>query len=85
MNECAIRDYQQADTQLNLAYARAMMKLSHLDKITLRDEQRQWIRRRDARCMPKRKGEGTNLTIDFLSCMQDITEIRTLQLENRVR
>lgn len=80
MNACAIRDYKQADEFLNTAYKNAMSGLSPAKKQILRHQQREWIKKRDARCAPKKKGEGTNVTIDYLSCMEMYTEIRTLQL-----
>ena len=78
MNACAIRDYQIADADLNDAYAKAMLRAK--DPEALRKAQIDWIKRRDARCKAKMNGPGTNVTIDYLSCKQDLTEVRTLQL-----
>jgi len=80
MNECAIRDYKSADAGLNAAYAKKMKRLKPKHQKALRAEQRVWIQRRDARCLSKKNGEGTNVTIDYLTCLQSYTEVRTLQL-----
>jgi len=86
MNACAIRDYKLADKRLNEAYADAMSKFSREDRLGMRilqNEQRDWIKRRDARCKDKKDDEGENATIDYLTCLQEFTEIRTLQLRSR--
>jgi len=86
MNACAIRDYKKADDNLNKAYSHAMGKFQQDDRLNMRilmSEQRDWIARRDARCNPKKEGAGENSTIDYLTCMQELTEIRTLQLLQR--
>lgn len=80
MNACAIQDYKAADAALNTAYAKKLKTLSPAKQKALRIEQRNWIKRRDARCLSKKKGEGTNVTIDYLTCLQSYTEVRTLQL-----
>jgi len=82
MNACAIRDYKKADDDLNKAYSVAMSKFKQGDRVNMQIlmvEQRDWIRRRDARCGPKDDGTE-NATIDYMTCMQEFTEIRTLQL-----
>ena len=82
MNACAIRDYKKADDDLNKAYSAAMGKFKQSDRVSMQilmSEQRDWIRRRDARCGPKDDGTE-NATIDYMTCMQEFTEIRTLQL-----
>lgn len=79
MNACATRDYKSADDALNKAYFAKVRKLSKPDVATLLDEQRNWLHRRDARCKMK-TDTGSNATIDHLTCLQSMTEIRTLQL-----
>lgn len=79
MNACAVRDYKQADLALNKAYVSKRKLLSDEEKATLLQEQRSWLQRRDARCKLK-TNEGSNATIDHLTCLQELTEIRTLQL-----
>lgn len=83
MNACALRDYKAADAALNQAYKRVQLQLSKRQVEALRVEQRQWIRRRDSVCGPKRKEPGTNATIDYFTCLQTFTELRTLQLRTR--
>jgi len=81
MNACALWDYTAADSALNQEYDKAMERLDVDGQKKLRDAQREWIKRRDARCKPKRVGNGSNSTIDYFTCMQTFTEIRTLQLK----
>lgn len=80
MNACAIRDYKAADADLNAVYKAKLAKLSPKQRETLRAQQRSWIKRRDARCLAKKTGQGTNVTIDYLTCLEAMTEVRTLQL-----
>lgn len=80
MNACAIQDFKAADAELNAAYKRKMQMLHPKQQQVLRLQQRTWIQRRDARCKSKKYGEGTNVTIDYLTCLQSFTEVRTLQL-----
>ena len=80
MNECAKRDYREADAALNKAYYDKLKSIaSSGQREQLVNKQRDWIKRRDARCKFK-KDEGSNATINHLTCMQSMTEIRTLQL-----
>jgi uncharacterized protein YecT (DUF1311 family) len=79
MNACAQRDYKSADAALNKAYFAKVRKLSKSDVAVLLAEQRDWLHRRDARCKMK-TDTGSNATIDHLTCLQNLTEIRTLQL-----
>ena len=80
MNACAVRDYQEADYALNQAYFNRMHKLkAKKDMDALQNEQRVWIQRRDARCKLK-PDEGSNAKIEYLTCLQNYTDVRTLQL-----
>jgi len=80
MNACAIRDYKASDADLNAVYKKKLAKLSVKQREALKAQQRQWIQRRDARCSARKTGEGTNTTIDYLTCLESMTEVRTLQL-----
>jgi uncharacterized protein YecT (DUF1311 family) len=80
MNACAKQDYRAADAALNKAYYNKLKSIqTEKGRETLIAQQRAWIQRRDARCKFK-KDEGSNATIDHLTCLQSLTEIRTLQL-----
>lgn len=83
MNACAIRDYKQADATLNQVYKKVQAKLSAKERVKLQVEQRGWIKRRDFSCASKKRGQGTNVTIDYLTCLQTYTELRTLELRTR--
>jgi len=81
MNACAVWDYNAADSVLNQEYQKTLERLDDPGRDKLRAEQREWIKRRDARCKPKRIGNGSNSTIEYYTCMQNFTEIRSLQLK----
>jgi uncharacterized protein YecT (DUF1311 family) len=83
MNACAIRDYKQSDATLNMTYQKVKAKLNEREQGQLQREQRSWMKRRDARCASKKNGPGTNVTIDYLTCLQTYTELRTLELRTR--
>jgi uncharacterized protein YecT (DUF1311 family) len=50
VNACAVRDFQQADTDIQVLYGDVMRIQSAHERPTLRKEQTAWMRERDARC-----------------------------------
>lgn len=76
MNECAIRDYKAAEDALDRAYTKA----ARVPNSELVAEQQRWHKRMLARCAAQKDEGGTNGTIDYLTCLQTYTELRTLQL-----
>lgn len=88
MNQCAVRDWQIADAELNAAYKRVMAVLkandARLDPIyqggpvALRDAQRAWITFRDKTCEAEgfamRGGSAESLLV--ANCLRHLTEER---------
>jgi uncharacterized protein YecT (DUF1311 family) len=77
MNACAIRDYKTADALMKKILAHALLK-EHPERLI--NEQNVWMTNRDAKCRPKRNQPGHNGTIDYFTCMQRETELRTLRV-----
>ena len=50
VNACAVREFQQADTAIQLLYGDVIRIQSAHERPTLRKEQTAWMRERDARC-----------------------------------
>lgn len=81
MNACAKRDYYESDRALNKAYYMRMQGLTQTtEREALISRQRDWLKRRDARCKFK-KGGGSDATIEHFTCMQTMTDVRTMQLQ----
>jgi uncharacterized protein YecT (DUF1311 family) len=84
----AVRGFQAADEKLNEEYQRAMGRLSEAQKVTLRDEQRDWIQRRDKSCSAEAitassKGDitgGSAMKLGQIGCKESLTEERTKEL-----
>jgi uncharacterized protein YecT (DUF1311 family) len=81
-------DYQTADKALNDAYQGARAALPEARRVALRDEQRNWIKRRDEACSENAiKTEttgavagGSAMELERLSCKARMTQERTKQL-----
>lgn len=81
-------DYEAADKALNAAYAAARARLDDAGKVTLRDEQRAWIKTRDATCSEAKiaadsggdVGGGSAMALEVASCKAKLTEARAKQL-----
>lgn len=58
-NACAVRDYQQADADLQVLYGDVMRALSAHERPDLRQDQSAWLRNRVAQCKAaQRAAEG---------------------------
>lgn len=81
-------DLQAADKALNAAYQTARASMTEAEKTALRDEQRAWIKTRDATCSEAKitaesKGDiagGEALAAEVASCKAHLTEERTKRL-----
>lgn len=81
-------DLQVADKALNAAYQAARASMTDAGKAALRDEQRVWIKTRDATCSEARitadsKGDITGasaMVLEVAGCKARLTEVRTKQL-----
>lgn len=79
MNACAVRDYRAADAKLNVRYVAVMQSLSADQRVALRTEQREWLKRRDPRCKAEAKGSegGSIWPLEFYGCLEKSTTDRT--------
>lgn len=81
-------DLQAADKALNAAYQTARASMTEAGKTALRDEQRAWIKTRDATCSEAKitadsKGDiagGSAMALEVAGCKARLTEARTKQL-----
>jgi uncharacterized protein YecT (DUF1311 family) len=81
-------DYEAADKALNAAYAAARARLDDAGKTALRDEQRGWIKTRDARCSEAKitaesggdVAGGSAMALEVAGCKAKLTEARAKQL-----
>lgn len=82
----AAAELQTADEDLNRVYRDAMARLSEPAKTSLRDQQREWIKVRDAECSEEKiAGQmqgagGTAVTVEIVSCKARLTEKRVGEL-----
>lgn len=80
--------YAAADKALNAAYAAVRARLDDAGKTALRDEQRAWIKTRDATCSEARIAAesggdvtgGSAMTLEVAGCKAGLTEARAKQL-----
>jgi uncharacterized protein YecT (DUF1311 family) len=80
--------FQAADKGLNAAYSARRAKMSDAQKTALRDQQRSWIKTRDATCSEAKitadsKGDiagGSAMALELVSCKTRLTEERAKQL-----
>lgn len=94
MNECAGRDYEKVDAELNRVYKAALAAIPEMAvdeprfnakswEAALRASQRAWIAYRDAECdehVPMSWSGGTGTTVAVISCKTGLTEERTKAL-----
>jgi len=81
-------DYEAADKALNTAYAAVRARLDDAGKTALRDEQRAWIKTRDATCSEAKitsdsggvVAGGSAMALEVVGCKTKLTEERTKQL-----
>lgn len=77
-------EFQAADVALNSAYQAARTKLSDAQKTALRDEQRDWIQRRDKTCVTEEVAIATSaIALEQIGCKTKLTQARTKELASR--
>ena len=93
MNICAEQDWQSADDELNLAYAKAMILMRNIDADlpaedqgavqNLRNAQRSWVIFRDAACAAEAymMHGGSAEPLLIYGCMTRLTAARAADLE----
>jgi uncharacterized protein YecT (DUF1311 family) len=84
MIECTQAELTFQDGKLNQAYRMVMTRLPAARQAELRQEQRAWIRSRDAICERERRqaGDGTLSHVAWLDCLVSETIKRTKTLEH---
>jgi len=87
LNACAVRDFQAADIQLNIRYAEVMDGLPTGRRTALRQQQRGWLKSRDARCKTEvRSSEGGSAwPLFFYACLEKATKARSAELDRWAR
>jgi len=78
-NHCAELEYKNDDRELNRVYRQVMSQLKPESRRSLRDEQRIWIKERDAKCQALLEEErgGTAASASYYACMSGTTAKRT--------
>ncbi|MBU9523586.1 lysozyme inhibitor LprI family protein [Burkholderia multivorans] len=81
--DCLNAEGNKADKRLNEAYKATMARLSGSRKEVLRNEERQWIKARDAKCNAAGKefAGGTAQTVEQTSCFVETTKQRIKAIE----
>lgn len=84
----AFEGYETADKLLNEAYQAARASMADPERTALRDQQREWIKQRDAECSEEsivasyKDGApgGSAITLEIVGCKTTMTKDRTKQL-----
>lgn len=83
LNNCISAEHAFQDKRLNAAYQQLRKSLPNAERVTLRDEERAWIAKRDKVCAPGADG-GTASLLDANQCQLDETASRAAALEARM-
>jgi len=83
LNNCISAEHAFQDKRLNVAYQQLRKSLPKAERVTLRDEERAWIAKRDKVCAPEADG-GTASLLDANQCQLDETASRAAALEARM-
>jgi uncharacterized protein YecT (DUF1311 family) len=85
LNDCAYRQYQEADRALNVQWRKTAEAARGVDRATyprLLNGQRAWLRYREETCRwGKDTFSGTIAPMNYFDCMEDITRNRTEELK----
>jgi uncharacterized protein YecT (DUF1311 family) len=83
LNNCASKEYKQADAELNAVYKQLMASLSNkAQQASLRTAQQAWLKYRDANCefdAFENRG-GSIYQVVYTSCLTAMTKARTKEL-----
>ena len=83
MRDCAGKEYQKTDAELNAVYKQLMASLSDREhQASLRAAQQAWLKYRDANCefeAFENRG-GTIYPLVYTSCLAAVTRARTKEL-----
>jgi uncharacterized protein YecT (DUF1311 family) len=84
MQICIANEYTRQDRLLNAAYKDAMAARSSAAQKALRQEQRNWIKRRDSECQENLTG-GTIDRVEVPLCQLSMTTVRAIELKRMAR
>ncbi|MCA8292184.1 lysozyme inhibitor LprI family protein [Burkholderia sp. AU30198] len=78
IRNCLRLKYEAADKRLNAAYKAKMANLDEPGRAKLRNDERRWLKARDAACAESRQPDagGTLGLVEVDSCFVDETELR---------
>lgn len=81
--ECLGAEYKKADNRLNAVYKSRMASLDDPGKVRLRNEERQWLKSRQAKCLAAGKEfeGGSQQRVEQNSCMVTTTKDRIGAIE----
>lgn len=83
LNQCAQRQFEARDAELNRVYKATMQSLSAQQQERLREQQRAWLKSRDPDCRAQVEAEaagGSILPMLYSLCLAEATARRTQQL-----
>lgn len=85
MNQCAHRQYEAADAELNKAYNQLAGKLEADGKARLKEAELAWIKYRDTNCDYESSlyAGGTMRPMIESYCLERMTKARTLELREQ--
>lgn len=83
IRNCLALKYEAADRRLNTVYKTKMANLDEQGKARLRNDERRWLKARDAACAESRQPDagGTLGLVEVDSCFVDETERRIRTIE----
>lgn len=81
--ECLKAKTAEWDKRMNAAYQQALKDAAPKQREQLRAAQRLWVQYRDANCLYYDLDEGTIARIEAGYCMNDMTESRARELEQK--
>lgn len=87
MNQCAIKEYQDADGELNRVYKEVMAKLRPEMQAKLKTAQKAWLQYRDANCdcASFDYSQGSIYPVMYYGCLKNMTVARTKEIQDLLK
>lgn len=87
MNQCAIKEYNDADAELNRVYKEVMAKLRPEMQAKLKTAQKAWLQYRDANCdcASFDYSEGSIYPVMYYGCLKNMTIARTKEIQDLLK
>lgn len=87
LNACAVKEYEEADAELNKIYQHVISQLGKEQRSQLRIAQREWVKFRDAHCkfVSMESSGGTMYQTLYYECLKSVTESRIAHLEKALK